>query len=90
MTEAIDLTNNNTLFCLLTEYDPVTYNKTVQEANWQKGMSEEIEAVRRNDMLEFTTLPEDNKPITVKQFYQTKTNQEGKPEKYQAKQVAKG
>lgn len=53
-------------------------------------MNEEIEAIKRNDTWELTTLPEGHKPIGVKWVYKTKTSQEGKMEKHKARLVAKG
>lgn len=59
------MTDDYTLFCLLVECDPITYVKVVQEAKWQKTMNEEIEAIRRNDTWELTTLTKGHKPIGV-------------------------
>lgn len=53
-------------------------------------MNEEIEAIRRNDEWELTTLPEGHKTIGVKWVYKTKTSQEDKVEKHRARLVAKG
>lgn len=84
------MTDDCTLFCLLAECDPVTYEKAVQEAKWQKALNEEIEGTKRNDTWELTTLPEVHKAIVVKWVYKTKTNHEGKVEKHKARLVTKG
>ncbi|KAG9454467.1 hypothetical protein H6P81_007371 [Aristolochia fimbriata] len=53
-------------------------------------MDEEIEAIKKNDTWELTTLPVGQKAIGVKWVYKTKANQEGKVEKHKARLVAKG
>ncbi|PHT35803.1 hypothetical protein CQW23_23503 [Capsicum baccatum] len=53
-------------------------------------MDEEIAAIRRNDTWELTSMPEGHNPIGVKWVYKTKTNKEGKVDKYKARLVAKG
>lgn len=52
-------------------------------------MNEEIEAIKRNNTWELTTLPEGHKPIGVKRVYKIKTNQEGKVENHKARLVVK-
>jgi len=75
---------------LFAECDPVNYEEAAQEDKWRKSMDDEIEAIRRNDTWELTTLPEGHKPIGVKWVYKMKTNQDRKVEKYKARLVAKG
>ena len=88
-TEPIEMMEDYTLFFLLAEYDSVSYNEAAQEDKWRKAMDDEIESIRRNDTWELTTLPEGHKPIEIKWAYKTKTNQDGKVEKYKARLVAK-
>ncbi|KAG9450495.1 hypothetical protein H6P81_010460 [Aristolochia fimbriata] len=90
VTEPIELTEDYTLYCLLAESDPVTFEEAAQDKKWRKAMDEEIEAIKKNDTWELTTLPAGHKAIGVKWVYKTKTNQEGKVEKHKARLVAKG
>lgn len=46
----------------------------------KKAMDEEMEAIKKNDTWELTTLPKGHKAIGVKWVYKTKTNQEGRVE----------
>ncbi|GAA0157927.1 hypothetical protein LIER_15082 [Lithospermum erythrorhizon] len=52
-------------------------------------MDEEIASIKRNDTWELTSLPKGNKATGVKWVYKTKTNQDGKVEKYKAWLVVK-
>ncbi|KAG9450658.1 hypothetical protein H6P81_010623 [Aristolochia fimbriata] len=90
VTKPIELTEDYTLYCLLAESDPVTFEEAAQDKKWRKAMDEEIEAIKKNDTWELTTLPAGHKAIGVKWVYKTKTNQEGKVEKHKARLVAKG
>lgn len=89
-TEPVETQFDYSLFCLMTECDPVTYEEAIEDNKWKKAMDEEIAAIRRNDTWELTSLPEGHSPIGVKWVYKTKTNKEEKVEKYKARLVAKG
>ncbi|PHT36714.1 hypothetical protein CQW23_24414 [Capsicum baccatum] len=89
-TEPIETTFDYSLFCLMAECDPVTYEEANVDVKWKKAMDEEIAAIRRNDTWELTSMPEGHNPIGVKWVYKTKTNKEGKVDKYKARLVAKG
>lgn len=89
-TEPIETTLDYSLFCLIAECDPVTYEEANEDMKWKKEMDVEIAAVRRKDTWELTSLPKGHSPIGVKWVYKTKTNKEGKVEKYKVRLVAKG
>ncbi|KAL8087732.1 hypothetical protein AgCh_037766 [Apium graveolens] len=78
------------LFCLMAECNPVTFEEASEERKWNKAMDEEIGAIKKNDTWELTDLLEGHKAIGVKWVYKTKTNQDGEVEKYKARLVAKG
>ncbi|KAK4258396.1 hypothetical protein QN277_007851 [Acacia crassicarpa] len=89
-TDPVQTTLDYSLFCLVAECDPVTYEEAANDEKWKKAMNDEIAAIKRNDTWELTTMPKEQKPIGVKWVYKTKTNKEGKVEKYKARLVAKG
>ena len=89
-TSPIDTPFDYSLFCLMAECDPVTFEEAKEENKWSKAMDEEISSIKKNDTWELTSLPKGHKPIGVKWVYKTKTNQKGKVEKYKARLVAKG
>ncbi|KAG9454135.1 hypothetical protein H6P81_007039 [Aristolochia fimbriata] len=72
------------------ESDPITFEEAAQDKKWRNVMDEEIEAIKKNDTWELTTLPVGHKAIEVKWVYKTNTNQEGKVEKHKARLVTKG
>ena len=53
-------------------------------------MDEEIEAIKKNDTWELTTLPPRHKSIGVKWVYKIKRNAKGEIERYKARLVVKG
>ena len=89
-TSPVQTTFDYSLFCLMAECDPVTFEEASEESKWNKAMDEEIGAIKKNDTWELTSLPEGHKTIGVKWVYKTETNQEGKVEKHKARLVAKG
>ncbi|WOG95118.1 hypothetical protein DCAR_0314420 [Daucus carota subsp. sativus] len=89
-TSPVQTTFDYSLFCLMAECDPVTFEEASEESKWNKAMDEEIGAIKKNDTWELTDLPEGHKAIGVKWVYKTKTNQDGEVEKYKARLVAKG
>lgn len=74
----------------MTECDLILYEDAIKDVGWKKAMDKEIATIRRNDTWELTSLPEGHNLIGVKWVYKTKTNKEGKVEKYKARLVAKG
>ncbi|XP_074378708.1 uncharacterized protein LOC141720258 [Apium graveolens] len=68
------------LFFLMAECDPVTFEEASEESKWNKAMDEEIGAIKKNDTWELTDLPEGYKAIGIKWVYKTKTKQDGEVE----------
>ncbi|KAL8094563.1 hypothetical protein AgCh_036190 [Apium graveolens] len=89
-TSPVQTTFDYSLFCLMVECDPVTFEEVSEESKWNKAMDEEIGAIKKNDTWDLTDLPEGHKAIGVKWVYKTKTNQDGEVEKHKARLVAKG
>ncbi|KAG8488056.1 hypothetical protein CXB51_018000 [Gossypium anomalum] len=90
VTEPIKIILDYSLLCLMVECGPIIYEDAIKDVRWKKAMDEKITVIRRNDTWELTSLSERHSPIGVKWVYKTKTNKEGKVEKYKARLVAKG
>ncbi|KAL8135853.1 hypothetical protein AgCh_010456 [Apium graveolens] len=90
VTSPVQTSFDYSLFYLMAECDPVTFEEASEENKWNKAMDEEIGAIKKNDTWEVTDLPEGHRAIGVKWVYKTKTNQDGEVEKYKARLVAKG
>ncbi|KAK3026673.1 hypothetical protein RJ639_040700 [Escallonia herrerae] len=88
--EPVQTTFDYSLFCLMAECDPVTYEEVTKDDKWKRAIYEEIAAIKRNNTRELTDLPKGHKEIGVKWVHKTKTNQERKMEKHKARLVAKG
>lgn len=79
-----------TLFCLLADCEPISYEDAAQSEKWRRAMDEEIRAIKKNDTWELATLPKGHKAIGVKWVYKAKKNSKGEVERYKARLVAKG
>ena len=86
---SVQTTIDYSLYCLMVECDPVTYEEAFKESKWNKGMDEKISAIKKNGTWELIGLPEGHKVIGIKWVYKTKTNQDVKVEKYKARLVVK-
>ena len=73
-----------------TEADPITFEEAVKSKKWRDAMNAEIEAIKRNETWELTTLPVGVKTIGVKWVFKTKLNESGEIDKCKARLVAKG
>ena len=56
----------------------------------KKGVTDEIQSMRHNGVLELVELPEGHRPIGCKLVYKTKRDPKGKIEKFKVRLVAKG
>lgn len=70
--------------------DPSTFEEAVKGKQWRLAMDAEIDAIRRNQTWELTSLPKGAKCIGVKWVYKTKFNELGEVDKCKARLVAKG
>lgn len=86
-TEVID---DVSLFSLLAETTPLSFEEASKEEKWRQAMDEEIRAIERNDTWELTSLPTGQKSIGVKWIFKEKKNAKGVVEKYKARLVVKG
>ena len=82
--------NNHSLFCLFADSEPIDFKEASHDEKWVKAMNDEIEAIRKNDTWELTSLPQGQKAIGVKWVFKAKRNAQGEVERYKARLVAKG
>ena len=82
--------NELTLFCLFADHAVISFDDAIHDEKWKKAMNEEIEAIKKNDTWQLTTLPHGQKPVGVKWIYKEKRNASGEIERYKARLVAKG
>ena len=47
-TSPVQTTFDYSLFCLMVECDPVTFEEASEESKWNKAMDEEIGAIKKN------------------------------------------
>ncbi|KAD4983048.1 hypothetical protein E3N88_19719 [Mikania micrantha] len=85
-----DLSDEETQLFALTISDPVTYTEAAPKPEWQQAMHEEMEALRRNQTWELTSLPAGKKAVGVKWTFKTKIGPDGEITRYKARLVAKG
>ncbi|KAK3024038.1 hypothetical protein RJ639_044140 [Escallonia herrerae] len=79
-----------TLFCLVGESEPLTFEEAAKEKKGKNAMGEEIQSIEKNNTWELTIFPKDQKSIGVKWVYKGKKNARGEVERYKARLVAKG
>ncbi|KAK3026411.1 hypothetical protein RJ639_041423 [Escallonia herrerae] len=85
-----DLNQNQGMFCLFADTEPIDFEEASRSEKWRKAMNEEIGAIEKNDTWELTTFQSDKKPIGVKWVYKVKKNYKGKVERYKVRLVVKG
>ena len=77
-------------FVLITEVEPVEFEKAVTNEKWLKAMKEEINSIERNQTWELVDPPQYKKPISLKWVYKVKVNPKGEVVKYKVRLVEKG
>ncbi|KAK3015555.1 hypothetical protein RJ639_007172 [Escallonia herrerae] len=88
--EIYDLNQNQSMFCLFVDTEPINFDEASRSENWRKAMNEEINAIKKNDTWELTTHQSDKKPIGVKWVCKVKKNSKGEVERYNIRLVVKG
>lgn len=83
-------TNNVSLFCLMTECEPLCFEEAAKDKNWKRVMDEEIDAISRNETWDLMDLPKGCRAIGVKWIFKLKKNDKGHVLKHKARLVAKG
>ena len=78
------------LFNVLAQPEPSTYEQAQGDPNWEEAMRKEIAALEANDTWEITDLPPGKKAIGSKWCYKIKFNPNGTIEKYKARFVVRG
>lgn len=78
-------------FAMFTSHDdPSSFEEAERDEKWRKAMDLEIEAIKKNETWQLTTLPKGAKKIGVKWVFKTKLNENGEVDKFKARLVAKG
>jgi histone deacetylase 1/2 len=75
---------------LLTHIEPRTVKQALQDPKWLSAMTEEFQALKRNETWTLVPLPPNRKAIGCKWVFRTKENPDGTINKYKARLVAKG
>jgi hypothetical protein len=77
-------------FALFVDSEPVNFEEAIASEVWKKAMTDEIEAIERNNTWYLTDLPANKQQIAVKWVYKVKLNPDGSIAKHKARLVAKG
>jgi histone deacetylase 1/2 len=75
---------------LLTHTEPRTLKQALQDPKWFSAMTEEFEALKRNQTWTLVPLPQHRSDIGCKWVFRTKENPDGTSNKFKARLVAKG
>ncbi|KAK8937447.1 hypothetical protein KSP39_PZI012254 [Platanthera zijinensis] len=82
--------NNFSLYCLLADVEPCSYDEAAKEKSWRKAMDAEIASIKKNETWKLVDPPAGHKPLGVKWVYKVKKNKDGGVEKHKARLVVKG
>ena len=77
-------------FALFSHSDPIYFEEVVNEEKWCNVMDKEIDAIKKTETWELTTLPPKKQVIGVKWVYKTMCNAEGKIDRHKTHLVVKG
>lgn len=75
---------------LLTEAEPTSYKAALNDPKWLEAMTDEFQALIRNNTWKLVPLPSQRKVIGCKWVFRIKQNPDGSLQKYKARLVAKG
>src|SRR3954469_18310692 len=70
--------------------EPKSYSEAAQSPEWQKAMSEDLEAFRKTHTWDLVPLPSGVQPVSCKWIYKIRTNADGSVDRYKARLVARG
>lgn len=70
--------------------EPSSFAEAATDPNWQRAMTEELQALHANGTWTLTSLPPGKIPIGCKWVYKLKHNSDGSIDRYKARLVAKG
>lgn len=88
---AMFISDDEDYFAMFTSHeDPSSFEEAERDEKWRKAMDLEIEAIKKNETWQLTTLPKGAKKIGVKWVFRTKLNENGEVDKLKARLVAKG
>ncbi|KAK8938725.1 hypothetical protein KSP39_PZI011095 [Platanthera zijinensis] len=88
--ETVPIHVNYSLYCLLADCEPRSYEEAAQEKSWRTAMDAEMASIKKNDTWELVDPPAGHKPLGVKWVYKIKKNKDGAVEKHKARLVVKG
>jgi hypothetical protein len=76
--------------CLAASGEPVSTEEALADANWQGGMDDEYQALKKNNTWHLVPPQQASNVIDCKLVYKVKQKQDGSVERYKARLVAKG
>ncbi|XP_047314462.1 cysteine proteinase COT44-like [Impatiens glandulifera] len=82
--------NYVSMFCLLAETTPLSFEEASKEKKWRQVMEKKNRVIEINDKWELASLPTGQKSIGVKWIFKEIKNVNGVVKKYKAKLVVKG
>ncbi|KAK8918644.1 hypothetical protein KSP39_PZI022152 [Platanthera zijinensis] len=88
--ETVPIHANYSLYYLLADCEPRSYEEASQEKSWKMAMDAEMASIKKNDTWELVDPPAGHKPLGVKWVYKVKKNKDGDVEKHKARLVVKG
>ena len=65
-------------------------NRSPNKVQWQKAMKEEMESLMKTNTFIEEKIPTDRKSISLKWVFKLKTDQDGKPQRFKPRLVARG
>ena len=68
----------------------MNFDEAMREKRQRQAMEEEINAIKKNNTQELSTIPKGHEAIGVKWVYKETKNSQGDVERYKARLVAKG
>lgn len=75
---------------LINTIDPTNFKQATKDKVWISAMKNELNALKKNEIWDVTSLPIGKRPIGCKWIYKTKRNLNGSINKHKARLLAKG
>jgi len=74
---------------LMAKEESIDFSEAMNSKTWRKAMKEEIQAIKKNQTVEFMNLPLGKQPIAVKWVFKVKLFVDGSISRYKTRLVAK-
>jgi len=84
------ISHQNVLATITTVTEPRHYHKVVKDPRWREAMTEEIQALEKNETWVLQDLPPEKKPISFKWVYRVKYNPDDTIQRFKARLVICG